>query len=118
MWIDKAMSVSLWERAEDLAFEQTHCLTETFFDEAIAHAKELDKYFAKEGKVKGPLHGLPISLKVCVSRLSMAWESATKRDLTRTLSASREYNQLLGSFLSSAGQYPLATRHSWTCCSI
>jgi len=29
----------------------------------MAQAKELDDYFEKNGKVVGPLHGLPISLK-------------------------------------------------------
>lgn len=33
------------------------------FDEGIAQAKKLDEHFAKTGKVVGPLHGLPISLK-------------------------------------------------------
>src|SRR5579859_3732269 len=32
------------------------------FDEAIVQAKELDAYQKKHG-VKGPLHGLPVSLK-------------------------------------------------------
>jgi hypothetical protein len=43
---------------------QTHCLTETFFPEALERARYLDSYLAREGKVVGPLHGLPISLKV------------------------------------------------------
>jgi len=30
----------------------------------LERAKELDEYFAKEGKVVGPLHGLPVSIKV------------------------------------------------------
>lgn len=34
------------------------------FDQGLARAKELDAYFAKTGKTVGPLHGLPISLKV------------------------------------------------------
>ena len=33
------------------------------FDEGIAQARKLDEHFAKTGKVVGPLHGLPISLK-------------------------------------------------------
>jgi len=33
------------------------------FEEGIARAKKLDEQFAKTGKVSGPLHGLPISLK-------------------------------------------------------
>lgn len=30
---------------------------------ALKEAQELDKYFQKHGKPKGPLHGLPISVK-------------------------------------------------------
>lgn len=33
------------------------------FDDAIKRAKELDAEFTKTGKVTGPLHGLPVSLK-------------------------------------------------------
>ncbi|GKZ30978.1 hypothetical protein AbraIFM66950_010803 [Aspergillus brasiliensis] len=46
-----------------IAQQVTRCLTETFFDIALARAKELDDYFQSTGKVRGPLHGLPISLK-------------------------------------------------------
>jgi len=35
-----------------------------FFDKALQRAKELDDYLEKEGKPMGPLHGLPISVKV------------------------------------------------------
>ena len=33
------------------------------FDFAMHTASELDRYYAEHGTVKGPLHGLPISLK-------------------------------------------------------
>ena len=33
------------------------------FDDAIKRAKELDAEFKKTGKVTGPMHGLPVSLK-------------------------------------------------------
>lgn len=33
------------------------------FDDAMKRAKELDVHFQKTGKVTGPLHGLPVSLK-------------------------------------------------------
>lgn len=33
------------------------------FEDAIKRAKELDAEFKKTGKVTGPLHGLPVSLK-------------------------------------------------------
>ena len=42
-----------------------NCLTEILFDEAILQARELDIYQKKRGVVKGPLHGLPISMKDC-----------------------------------------------------
>lgn len=36
---------------------------EIFFDAALDAARELDEYFAKNEAPKGPLHGLPVSLK-------------------------------------------------------
>lgn len=33
------------------------------FEEAIQQAKSLDEHLQRTGKPKGPLHGLPISLK-------------------------------------------------------
>lgn len=42
---------------------QTNCLTEIFFNEGIARAKEIDAEYAKTGQPAGPLHGLPVSLK-------------------------------------------------------
>ncbi|PKX88929.1 putative general amidase [Aspergillus novofumigatus IBT 16806] len=41
----------------------TFCLTETFFDQALARARQLDDHLMATGKTVGPLHGLPISLK-------------------------------------------------------
>jgi amidase len=43
--------------------KQLHCLHEIFFDAAIKDAKALDAYFSENKKTKGPLHGVPISLK-------------------------------------------------------
>ncbi|KAJ5156795.1 hypothetical protein N7492_009598 [Penicillium capsulatum] len=37
--------------------------TEFLADEAVARAKELDRYFQQTGKLVGPLHGVPISVK-------------------------------------------------------
>lgn len=49
-----------------LKASQTRCLTETMFDEALKRAKELDEHLKKTGQPIGPLHGLPISFKVCI----------------------------------------------------
>ncbi|EAT78413.2 hypothetical protein SNOG_14176 [Parastagonospora nodorum SN15] len=40
-----------------------NCLTDAFFDEAIESAKALDEHLNRTGQLKGPFHGLPISLK-------------------------------------------------------
>lgn len=45
-----------------IAHQVTRCLTEPLFEEALAQARALDAH-AKAGGVKGPLHGLPVSLK-------------------------------------------------------
>ena len=39
------------------------CRTVVFFDEAREDARRLDADFAETGCLKGPLHGVPISLK-------------------------------------------------------
>jgi amidase len=39
-----------------------NCLTETFFEQALERARYLD-YMHGKGKLVGPLHGLPVSLK-------------------------------------------------------
>ena len=46
-----------------IAQQLTNCLAETFFDDAITRARQLDEHLARAGKPIGPLHGLPISLK-------------------------------------------------------
>tara|TARA_R110002060_G_scaffold42270_9_gene53737 strand:+ start:630 stop:1112 length:483 start_codon:yes stop_codon:yes gene_type:complete len=47
-----------------IAQQLVSCLTEVFFEEALARAKYCDEYLATEGKTLGPFHGLPISVKV------------------------------------------------------
>lgn len=37
--------------------------TEFLVEEAMARAKQLDAYFKEHGKIVGPLHGVPISVK-------------------------------------------------------
>ncbi|GJP92913.1 hypothetical protein CAN33_0023340 [Aspergillus niger] len=46
-----------------IAHQLVNCLHEIFFEDAIQVAKELDEHLAATGKPKGPLHGLPVSLK-------------------------------------------------------
>lgn len=46
-----------------LAHQLTNCLTEIRFHEALEEAQKLDKYFKDNKKLKGPLHGIIISVK-------------------------------------------------------
>ncbi|OJJ59809.1 hypothetical protein ASPSYDRAFT_78137 [Aspergillus sydowii CBS 593.65] len=46
-----------------IAHQLTNCLHEFFPEMALARAQYLDDYMAEHKKPKGPLHGLPISLK-------------------------------------------------------
>ncbi|KAG8156291.1 hypothetical protein KVR01_013826 [Diaporthe batatas] len=55
------VTVAFCKRAA-IAQQLTSCLTEIFFEQAQERAKHLDALRAK-GKIVGPLHGLPISLK-------------------------------------------------------
>ena len=42
---------------------QVNCPTEIYVDRALQWAADLDAYLKEHGRVKGPLHGLPVSLK-------------------------------------------------------
>lgn len=42
---------------------QTNAITEVVFDDALAQARELDRVFKETGQLKGPLHGIPITVK-------------------------------------------------------
>ncbi|KAI0089886.1 general amidase [Irpex rosettiformis] len=62
VWSSVEVTTAFYKRAI-IAQQLTNCLTEIFIDRALARAKELDTYLQEHGKVMGPLHGLPISLK-------------------------------------------------------
>ena len=42
---------------------QTNCIAFVMFSAAIKQARELDEYLDATGTTRGPLHGLPISVK-------------------------------------------------------
>ncbi|KAL9092973.1 MAG: hypothetical protein Q9159_000597 [Coniocarpon cinnabarinum] len=50
-------------RRAAIAHQLTNCLTEILFDQALSQAAEHNTYMQRHGKPKGPLHGLPISMK-------------------------------------------------------
>ncbi|KAJ7045940.1 amidase [Mycena alexandri] len=46
-----------------VAHSATNCITEVLFDEARRRARDLDAEFKATNRLKGPLHGVPISVK-------------------------------------------------------
>ncbi|KAH8102239.1 general amidase [Cristinia sonorae] len=61
-WSSVEVTTAFYKRAI-VAQQLVNCLTEIFVDRALARARELDDHLKLTGKVIGPLHGLPISLK-------------------------------------------------------
>ncbi|KAI0793475.1 general amidase [Abortiporus biennis] len=61
-WSSVEVTTAFAKRAI-IAHQLTNCLTEIFIDKALDRARELDEYLKQHGKVIGPLHGLPVSLK-------------------------------------------------------
>ncbi len=61
-WTAVEVTQAVCKRAA-VAQQLLNCVTEICFDEALARAQQLDEHFRREGKVVGPLHGLPVSLK-------------------------------------------------------
>lgn len=65
-WTAVEVTLAFYKRAI-VAQQVVNCLTEIFVERALARAKELDAHLEATGKVVGPLHGLPISLKDQIS---------------------------------------------------
>ncbi|KAH9944406.1 general amidase [Epithele typhae] len=61
-WSSVEVTTAYYKRAI-IAHQLVNCLTEIFVDRALQRARELDEHLKTTGKVVGPLHGLPISLK-------------------------------------------------------
>ncbi|KAG8735638.1 hypothetical protein FRC12_017974, partial [Ceratobasidium sp. 428] len=62
VWKSVDVTRAFYKRAI-IAHQATNCLTEIFVERALARAAEMDKYLDENKVPKGPLHGLPISLK-------------------------------------------------------
>ncbi|KAG8809854.1 hypothetical protein FRC17_003207, partial [Serendipita sp. 399] len=61
-WLAEDVAAAYVRRAARV--QQLHNpITEVLFSEALEQAKALDKEFARTGKIKGPLHGVPVSIK-------------------------------------------------------
>ncbi|KAG9312106.1 amidase signature domain-containing protein [Chiua virens] len=64
--------VTAFGKRAAIAHQLTACLTEFFLDEGIQQAKRLDDYLKENNKPIGPLHGLPISIKLRITIVSKA----------------------------------------------
>lgn len=94
-----------------IAHQLTNCLSCMFFDRAIEDAQLLDDYFKENGKVKGPFHGLPVSIKDQHRRKGTAagcgfvyWSN----EIDDTDSATVEYLHNLGAITYCKTTVPLA----------
>jgi amidase len=47
-----------------LTIHKVNCLTDWFYEEGLQCAKELDEKLENGGDPIGPLHGIPVALKV------------------------------------------------------
>ncbi|KAI1939307.1 Sterol 3-beta-glucosyltransferase [Ophidiomyces ophidiicola] len=86
-------------KATVIAQNLTNCVTEVLFEEALQRARYLDDFLARTGKVTGPLHGLPISLKdtfVTPSRPSSIGIAAYANEPTTTKSVVVQMMEDLG----------------------
>lgn len=58
----EAVTAAFCKRAA-IAQQLTNCLSEILFQPAIERTRALDAEYQRAGKTRGPLHGIPISLK-------------------------------------------------------
>ena len=62
-WSAYEVTVAFCKRAA-IAHQLINCLMDIDFEGGMRRAKELDEHLASTGKIVGPLHGLPVSIKV------------------------------------------------------
>ncbi|KAK4687885.1 hypothetical protein P7C73_g2225, partial [Tremellales sp. Uapishka_1] len=66
-------AVSAYIKSAAIAQQTTNCLVEMFADEALERAQWLDAELQRTGEVVGPLHGVPISVKVSATSCAEAY---------------------------------------------
>ncbi|KAF8140227.1 general amidase [Boletus edulis] len=100
-WTAVAVTTAFYKRAI-IAQQLVNCLTEIFVERALARAAELDEAFKRTGKVVGPLHGLPISLKdqLCIKGLE------TTMGYVSWIGKYAEKNAVLVDILEECGAVP------------
>ncbi|KAI0481287.1 amidase signature domain-containing protein [Xylariaceae sp. FL0804] len=100
-WTSEATVTAFCKRAA-VAQQALNCATDLLFDEAIQTAREHDAFLESTGKTKGPLHGLPISVK---DVFDVAGHVTTHGLVSRLDDVARE-DALIVSILRGAGAIP------------
>ncbi|KAF2736543.1 acetamidase-like protein [Polyplosphaeria fusca] len=97
-WTSEDVTRAFCKRAA-AAHQLTNCLSEIFFTEAIKTAQSLDEHLRKTGKLRGPFHGLPISLK---DNFNIVGKDSTV-GFTSLVNEPATYNATLVELLEAAG---------------
>ncbi|KAF2242516.1 amidase [Trematosphaeria pertusa] len=103
MYSAEEVTTAFCKRAA-IAQQLTNCLTEICFLEAIKAARELDAEFEETGKPRGPLHGVPMTLKEC---FHVKGVDASDGYISRCFAPST-YDSYLTQILRSAGALIIA----------
>jgi amidase len=97
-WTSEDVTRAFCKRAA-AGHQLLNCLTDVFFDEAIKSAAALDDHLQRTGKLVGPLHGLPISLK---DNFNIKGKDSTV-GFTSLVDKPAEYNATLVDILQELG---------------
>ncbi|GJN89051.1 hypothetical protein Rhopal_002025-T1 [Rhodotorula paludigena] len=89
-------------KAATRSHERNNNLTEVLFNQAVKRALDLDEQFEKTGKVSGPLHGVPVSVKDQVDIHNVD----TTMGLTHAINRPAEQDATLIRILLRAGAIP------------
>lgn len=97
-WSSEDVTKAFCKRAA-AAHQLINCLSDAFFEEAIKSAVALDDHLRQTGRVTGPLHGLPISLK---DNFNIKGKDSTV-GFTSLVNKPAEYNSTLVDILQELG---------------
>ncbi|KAK7002477.1 amidase domain-containing protein [Favolaschia claudopus] len=83
-----------------IAHQLLFCLTDFFFEEALARAKELDEFYSTTGRLVGPLHGLPVGVK---DHIHLTGHKSTAGFVADLLEPPAQQNSFITQILYDAG---------------
>ncbi|KIY44165.1 amidase [Fistulina hepatica ATCC 64428] len=83
----------------------TNCITEVLFDRALKEAVKLDEEFTRTKRLRGPLHGVPISVKASDTFDIQGYD--TTIGFTQWIGISRDEDADLVRVMTAAGAIPI-----------